>query len=194
MKINSFLSIFLLAFSAGIFCSNTVYSQEGVPTEVASIVNMKLEDGQKKLKDLGYEICYSSLTGKKQDWYNEKTNNCVTVLFAKKEHLITEVAPNPEVSECQKRYEESQKVWEKYHDGQAPVSSTKLDEERKKLAEQGFVVSYWIDDVSPGRCSEYWVNTSTQKVKYVVWEVQGTVWVMTENTTFNMGTNPAPKK
>ena len=112
---------------------NLAKSQESVPPDVASIVKMNLEDGQKKLKSLGYEICGSSLMGKKQDWFNESAKICVTVKFDKKgDKPITEVLLNPEILECQKGLDASRKVWEKYHDGQAPVSNAKIDEERKK--------------------------------------------------------------
>ena len=164
-----------------------------MPSEVSSVVKMNLEEGQAKLASLGYGICASSLFSKKQDWFNESTQNCVTLKFDKKK-VITEVLPNPETSECQKGLDASRKVWEKYHDGQAPVSTAKLDEERKKLSDQGFKASYWIDDVSPGRSSEYWVKEKTQKTMYIVWEIQGVKWVMTEKTDYKMGINPAPKK
>lgn len=153
---------------------------------------MKLEEGQAKLKSLGYEICSSSFMGKKQDWFNESTNNRVTVKFDKKSKEITEVLLNPETSECQKGLEASRAVWEKYHDGQAPVSAAKIDEERKKLADQEFKVSCWINEVSSGRNSEYWVNESTQKAMFIVWEIQGDKWVMTDKTDYKMGHNPAP--
>ncbi len=187
-------SIFLfLAFAvAGILNSNKAIAQGSVPPEVASIVKMNLEEGQSKLKSLGYEICASSLLGKKQDWFNESTNNCVTVKFDKKSKEITEVLLNPATSECQKGLEASRAVWEKYHDGQAPVSTTKIDEERQKLSDKGFTVSYWIDEISPGRSSEYWVNENTQKAMYIVWEIQEDKWVMTEKTDYKMGHNPAP--
>ena len=29
---------------------------------------------------------------------------------------------------------------------------------------------------------------------YIVWEIQGNKWVMTEKTDYKMGINPAPKK
>lgn len=154
---------------------------------------MKLEDGQAKLEELGYEICFSSLFGKKQDWVNEKAQTCVTVKFNKNEQ-ITEVSLNPQTSECLKKLENARKIWENYHDGQAPVSAAKIDEERNKLAGQGFKVSYWTYDVSPGRSAEYWVNDSTKKVKLIVWESADNKWVMTNDTSYEMGKNPAPTK
>ena len=164
-----------------------------MPAEVKSIVGMKLEDGQGKLGELGYEICFSSLFGKKQDWFNEDAQICVTVKF-KKNQEITEVSLNPETAECQKKLENARKIWENYHDGQAPVSDAKIDEERKKLADAGFEVSYWVNDVSPGRTAEYWVNESTKKVKSIVWETESSKWAMTNDSDYSMGKNPAPKK
>jgi hypothetical protein len=193
MKSTKRLWLSVLFIITGFIYSNKTNAQDGVPPEVISIVNMNLEEGQSKLKGLGYEICASSLLGKKQDWFNETSQNCVTVKFDKKK-IITEVLPNPETSECQKGLDASRKVWEKYHDGQAPVNTAKLDEERKKLSDQGFKVSYWINDVSPGRNSEYWINETTQKTMFIVWEIQGNKWVMTEKTDYKMGTNPAPAK
>jgi hypothetical protein len=193
MKSIKFLSLFVIIVIAGLLTSNKANAQDDVPPEVKSIVKMKLAEGQEKLKSLGYEICHSSFVGKKQDWFNESTQNCVTVEFNKRSKEITKVSLNPETSECQKGLDASRKVWEKYHDGQAPVGAAKLDEERKKLAEKGFKVSYWIDEISPGRSSEYWVNETTQKTMYIVWETQGNKWVMTEKTDYKMGTNPAPR-
>jgi hypothetical protein len=193
MKSTKNLFLIIVFVITGIHISNDAYAQDGVPPEVSSIVKMKLEAGQDKLASLGYEICSSSMFGKKQDWYNESTKNCVTVKFDKKKE-ITEVLLNPATSECQKGLEASRKVWEKYHDGQAPVSAAKIDEERKKLSDEGFKVSYWINEVSPGRNSEYWVNDTTQKAMFIVWEIQGNKWVMTESTDYEMGHNPAPKK
>jgi hypothetical protein len=175
-----------------LFVFNKAHAQD-VPAEVKSIVGMKLETGQAKLGGLGYEVCFSSLFGKKQDWFNEKAQICVTVKFNKKEE-ITEVSINPETSECQKKLENARKIWENYHDGQAPVSDAKIDEERKKLADAGFKVSYWVNDVSPGRSAEYWVNESAKKVKSIVWDIQGSKWAMTHDSDYSMGKNPASGK
>jgi hypothetical protein len=193
MKAIKTVSRFVYLTVMGLLISFSVSAQSDVPPQVASITKMSLEVGQEKLTSLGYEICSSSLFGKKQDWFNESTQNCITVKFDKKK-VITEVLLNPETSACQKGLEASRKVWEKYHDGQAPVSTAKLDEERKKLVDKGFKVSYWIDEISPGRSSEYWVNETTQKTMFIVWEIQGNKWVMTEKSDYEMGKNPAPPK
>jgi hypothetical protein len=193
MKSTNFLALLVLMVITGFLTSSKANAQDGVPPEVASITKMSLEEGQEKLASLGYELCSSSLFGKKQDWFNESTQNCVTVKFDKKQ-VITEVVINPETSECQKGLDASRKVWENYHDGQAPVNSQKIDDERSKLTNQGFKVSYWINDVSPGRCAEYWVNEEKQEAMFIVWEIQGNKWVMTEKTDYEMGKNPAPSK
>lgn len=193
MKPTKLLSLLALIVSAVFLASIKANAQDGIPSEVASIAKMNLEQGQEKLSSLGYEICASSLMGKKQDWFNESTQNCVTVKFDKKK-VITEILPNPKTSECQKGLDASRKVWEKYHDGQAPASSAKLNEERKKLAEDGFKASYWVGELSPGRSSEYWINETSKKTMYIVWEVQGDKWVKTDKTDYEMGKNPAPSK
>jgi hypothetical protein len=192
MKSSKSRLLLVLFLGISLVSINIANSQSSVPPEVASITNLTLEEGQAKLTSLGYEICSSSFFSKKQDWFNESTENCVTIKFNKKDKQIIEVLLNPATSECQKGLEASRKVWEKYHDGQAPISTPKLDMERKKLADEGFKPSYWISEVSPGRNSEYWVNETTQKTMYIVWEIQGNKWVMTEKTDYEMGKNPAP--
>ncbi|MBD0835633.1 hypothetical protein [Aestuariibaculum suncheonense] len=184
-------SVFLIIVFSIINMSN---AQSKVPEEVSALVKMDLEEGQAKLKSLGYEICFSSLLGKKQDWFKESENSCITLKFDKRSKEITEVALNPNISQCQQRLEASRKVWEKYHDGQAPASSSKLDDERQKLVNKGFKVSYWVDEISPGRCIEYWINETTKKAMYIVWEVQGNRWATTDKTEYDMGKNPAPIK
>ena len=166
---------------------------QNVPDEVKTIVGMKIDDAEAKLQQLGYEICSSSFMGKKQDWVNEKTQLCVTIKFNKKEE-ITDVSLNPDTADCLKKLEKERKIWENYHDGQAPVSDAKIDEERKKLADAGFTVSYWVNDVSPGRTAEYWVNETTKKVKYIVWDTATSKWAMTNDSDYSMGKNPAKNK
>jgi hypothetical protein len=191
MKSIKFLSLLTLVGITSLLSISKANAQDGVPPKVASITEMSLEEGQDKLTGLGYEVCSSSLFGKKQDWFNETTQNCVTVRFNKKK-VITEVSLNSNTTECQKGLDASRKVWEKYHDGQAPVSAARIDGERKKLTDKGFKVSYWIDEISPGRSMEYWVNETTKETSYIVWEIAGTKWVKTEKTDYEMGVNPAP--
>ncbi len=40
--------------------------------------------------------------------------------------------------------------------------------------------------------SEYRVNETTQKAMFIVWEIEGSVWVMTNSTDCKMGKNPVP--
>ncbi len=192
MKSTKHLFLSSLYLVAIFLIANNVTAQDSVPKEVSAIVSMKLDDGQAKLESLGYEVCYSSLFGGKQDWFNEEDRICVTVKFKKKSKEITEVVLNPATSECQQRLDASKEVWEKYHDGQAPVNTPKIDEERKKLADKGFKVSYWIDEIVPGRRSEYWVNDDAQKTIFILWEVQGVAWVKTDKTEYKLGKNPRP--
>jgi hypothetical protein len=193
MNTIKFRSIIVFVLLSALIANFKAFAQASVPPEVSSIIGKSLEDGQGELSKLGYEICASSFFGKKQDWFNESSKVCVTVKFDKKTEKITEVLINPDVASCQRGLEASRKLWENYHDGQAPVQSAKLDEERKKLADQGYTVSYWVNDVSPGRSAEYWVNETTKKAMFIVWETQGTVWVMTSSTEYESGHNPAPK-
>jgi hypothetical protein len=195
MKSSNYLKCVIALLSMSFVLPIKSLAQNQVPAEVQSIVNLKLEDGQSRLTSLGYEICASSLFGKKQDWINESSTICITVKFDKsKEKKITEVAINPALSECQKGLEASRKIWDNYHDGQAPVTSSKIDEERKKLTASGFSVSYWVNEVAPGRCAEYWVNESLKEARSIVWETAGTKWVMTNKTEYSYGHNPAPAK
>jgi predicted Rdx family selenoprotein len=160
MKTKFILAVLVIVFFLSFYTS---YAQD-VPANVKAIVGMKLEAGQEKLQQLGYELCYSSLFGKNQDWVNEVAQICVTVKF-KKSLEITEVTLNPETAGCLTKLENARKIWENYHDGQSPVSDTKIDSERKKLSDLGFMVSYYSNDVSPGRSAEYWVNETSKKVK-----------------------------
>ena len=194
MKPTRVILLLVLVFIISLSGRAQVNAQDKLPAEVEVIVKMKLEEGQEKLSSLGYEICSSSFMGKKQDWFNESIQTCVTIRFDRKTKEITEVLLNPETAVCQKGLEASRKLWENYHDGQAPVNSQKIEEERKKLTDQGYIVSYWVNEVSPGRCAEYWVNETTQKVMVIVWEIKGNVWVMTNSSTNSMGDNPAPKR
>jgi hypothetical protein len=190
IKIKPIIAFVLLS---ALFYNVKAFAQNNVPKEVMAIIGMNLETGQGELSKLGYEICASSFFGKKQDWYNESSKICVTIKFDKKTEKITDILINPDIAACQKGLDASRKVWGNYHDGQAPVQSDKIDEERKKLADQGFTASYWINDVSPGRCAEYWVNETTKKAMSIVWETQGTIWVMTHESDYEYGHNPAPK-
>lgn len=166
MKSTKILTLLIAFLIASYISNNIVNAQEGVPPEVASILKMKLDEGQAKFESLGYEICSSSFSGKKQDWFNESAKICVTVNFDKKSKEIVEVLLNPAISECQKGLEASREVWEKYHNGQAPINTAKIEEERKKLFDQGFRVSYWINEVSPGRDSEYWERNNSKDHVY----------------------------
>jgi len=176
------------------FYSNLLLAQDEVPSEVMAVLNMDMDQAQGKLEALGYEICGVKPFGHSEDWINQSAKTCITIKFDKKTEKITEVSPNSDYSACLKGLENVRKIWENYHDGQAPVSETKIDAERKKLADAGFKASYWVNDVSPGRTAEYWVNEAGKKVKLIVWETQSNKWVMTNESTYSMAKNPSPLK
>lgn len=182
--------LFLSAFIMPIKSS----AQGSVPKDVASIVNMSLKDGQAKLANLGYEICGSSPSSRTQSWFNKSAKTCINLKFDKNTTNITEVTLNNDISKCERDLAAMQKTYEMYHDGQAPASSVKLDLERKKLADKGFKVSYWVKEPAPGRNMEYWINESTKKTMYILYEIQGSKWVKTDKTDFSMGYNPASNK
>lgn len=180
-------------FTILLFVSIQTNAQQFNEKDFNHLLSIPLDTAQSKLQNSGYEIAHSSLFGHEQLWWNESQNQCIKIKFSKKENHYIESVEQGETDKCIEGVEQARKVWEKYHDGQAPVNTSKINEERKKLTDQGFVVSYWIDEISPGRSSEYWVNETSQKAKFIVWEIQGDVWVMTNNTDYNMGHNPAPK-
>jgi len=177
---------FVLAFASKL--------QAQVPQDVQTIVNMDIEKGLETLTNLGYEICGIKPLKKTEDWINPTTQSCITFKFDKKKDIITEVVLNPDYSGCLAGLEESHKIWEKYSDGQSPNGDSKVNEERKKLTDSGFKVSYWIKDSSPGRSSEYWVNESTKKVKLIVWDTESGKWDMTNDSVYSMAKNPSPLK
>lgn len=172
--------------------SNSLHAQSAAPLQ--ELIGMNLEDAQAKLEQQGYEIAHSSLFKKEQLWYNEKQNSCVNILFEKKgDHKVSAVEAG-DVAKCKEGVAAARKLWENYHDGQAPINDAKITEERKKLADAGFTVSYWVNDVSPGRSAEYWVNESAKKVKSIVWETATSKWAMTNDSDYSMGKNPAKNK
>jgi hypothetical protein len=194
MKTTRTLLTLTVLLATGLFWAGTAGAQGDVPAEVVALVETDLETGQEKLSDLGYEICKVNSMKKEQDWFNESTQVCITLRYDKKRKVITEVLRNPETAECQKGLEKARKIWDNYHDGQAPATSAKIEEERQKLADAGFTVSYWINDVSPGRSAEYWVNETSKKAKAIVWETEGNKWVMTNDSDYQNAHNPAPGK
>ena len=190
MKRKLFLPLILCL----IFQSNLLFAQNGVPVELKAVLNMNMDQAQEKLEALGYEICGVKPMKKTEDWINQSTTTCITLKFDKKTNQITEVLANPAYSDCLKGFDNIRKLWENYHDGQASVGDAKVNEERKKLTDSGFKVSYWVNDVSPGRSAEYWVNESTKKVQSIVWETASGKWALTHESDYAMGKNPSPVK
>ncbi len=169
-------------------------AQNEVSAELKALVSLDMDHAQEKLESMGYEICGVKPFKHTEDWINQSAKTCITIKFDKKTQKITNITPNSDYSGCLQGLEKVRKIWENYHDGQAPGGDAKVNEERKKLAEAGFKVSYWINDVSPGRSAEYWVNESSKKVKLIVWETASGKWAMTNDSDYSMGKNPSPKR
>lgn len=151
----------LVSFVLIISIAPMAASAQDVPAELNSLVCMKLDDAQNWLEQNGYEIAASSLFKKEQLWYNEKQNVFVSIVFEKKgDHTVTGLKPG-DVAKCKEGVAAARKVTESYHDGPAPANAAAIEKEREKLSKKGFVVSYWIKDLAPGRSSEYWKNEST---------------------------------
>lgn len=184
--------LLLLAFLA--IQTPEALAQNEVSAELKALVSLDMDHAQEKLESMGYEICGVKPFGHSEDWINQSAKTCITIKFDKKTEKITEVSSNPGYSNCLKGLENVRKLWENYHDGQAPAGDAKVNEERKKLESEGFKVSYWVNDVSPGRTAEYWVNESSKKVKSIVWDTQGGKWAMTNDSDYSFGKNPSPIK
>jgi hypothetical protein len=185
--------VFRLLILFLILQSPQLLAQNGVPPEVNAILNLQMDQAQEKLEALGYEICGVKPMKKTEDWINQSTKSCITLKFDKN-NQITQVSSNPAYSECLKGIDKINKMWANYHDGQAPAGDARVNEEREKLKSEGFKVSYWVNDVSPGRSAEYWVKESSKKLKSIVWETQSNKWVMTHDSDYAMAKNPSPVK
>jgi hypothetical protein len=190
----SFGGLLLLLFSFLTIQTPEAFAQKEVSAELKALVSLDMDHAQEKLEALGYEICGVKPFKHTEDWINQSAKTCITLKFDKKTQKITEVTSNPGYSDCLKGLEAVQKMWENYHDGPAPTGDSKVNEERKKLESEGFKVSYWVNDVSPGRTAEYWVNETTKKVKYIVWDTATSKWAMTNDSDYSMAKNPSPIK
>jgi len=185
--------ILSLVLISGILTSNKVLSQSEVPLNVTSIVNLNLEDAQKVLGEKGYEIAGSNFFKKTQLWWNETDKVCISLSYNKgKEHKVESVKQG-EAASCKSGVEAARKVWEKYHDGPAPVNSPGIEKERQKLSAKGYVVSYWIEDIAPGRSTEYWKSESNECM-HIVWNTLDKSDVSVSDCEAKYSVNPAPKK
>jgi hypothetical protein len=184
--------MFLVLATLFILQSSPVVAQNEVPAEVMSVLNIEIDQAQEKLEALGYEICSVKPTKKTEDWINQSTKSCITLKFDKKTTQITQVVSNPAYSDCLKGLDNIRKLWANYHDGQASAGDRRVNEERNKLESEGFKVSYWVNDVSPGRTAEYWVNESTKKVRAIVWDTPSGKWAMNFDSDYTRAKNPSP--
>jgi hypothetical protein len=158
------------------------------------LVGMPLEDAQSLLTKRGYEIAGSSLFKKEQLWYSENENNCISISFEKKgDHKITAVNPGDE-AKCKAGVEAAHKVMDSYHDGPAPATAPAIEKEREKLRAKGFVVSYWIKDIAPGRSTEYWKNDETGECRHIVWNTADQSDVSSSSCDSEYRNNPYPKQ
>jgi hypothetical protein len=167
---------------------------QDVPSDLKALIGMKLEDAQTSLEQKGYEIAGSSIFKKEQLWYNEKENVCINIAFEKKgDHTVTAVKQG-DVAKCKEGVAAARKVTESYHDGSAPANAAAIEKEREKLRAKGFVVSYWIKDISPGRSSEYWKNETSGTCMLIVWNTADQGNVSTSDCAAEYKNNPYPKK
>jgi len=169
-------------------------AQTDVPADVAALVNTKLDPGQVRLAELGYEAVHSSYAAKTQYWWSEAGAVCISLKISGSD--IAAVS-RIDSKECEKRVASARAVWGKYSDGPAPARSPKLDAEREKLSGQGYQVAYWVKDISadtPPRSAEFWLNAEAGKCVMIVFEAKSQSYVMTVKEDRKMCTNPAPKK
>lgn len=170
------------------------FGQADMPGELNSLVGIPLAKAQEKLQSMNYEIAASSLFKKNQLWYNESDNVCVQIFFDKKGDKLVESIKPGEEAECKKGVEAARKVWENYHDGQADASSEAIEQERTKLKKEGYIVSYWVNDVSPGKTMEVWINESKQLGKSISWDNASKSDVKVTDRDYKYARNPSPLK
>lgn len=166
--------------------------QNQASKELDGIIGLPLLSAHKELLNNGYEIAHSSLFNKKQLWYNESKGDCISFTFANEgENLVESISPGKE-KKCIRGVRAARKVWANYRDGGAPDSFSALDRERETLTQQGFKVTYWINDVSPGKTAEVWFNEAEQSCKMVSWEIKSKSNIKIQDRDPRLGTNPAP--
>ena len=120
------------------------HAQSNVPEDASSVTGLGLKEGQARLQQNGYEIADSSYFSSKQLWWNENKKVCIKIKFDKEgDKKITSVTSGDE-QKCIKGAAASRKVWDSYHDGQAPASTAALNKERSKLSDAGYKPSYWF--------------------------------------------------
>lgn len=167
-------------------------AQNEASKELDPLVGMALKEAHTQLLADGYEIAQSSIFNTKQMWYQEGKNECVIFNFSKDEgNTILSIQPAKE-KKCINGVRASRRVWETYINGGAEASSSAIDQQRNSLSQNGYVVSYWIKDVSPGKTMEVWYNESQQLCKSLVWDTgsKGNVKVVDRDP--RLGKNPAP--
>lgn len=184
-----FFSVTLFLMATPLFIA-----AQNVPDELKALVGLKLEDAETSLEQKGYEIAGSSFFKREQLWYNEKQNVCISMAFEKKgDHKVSAVEAG-DVAKCKEGIASARRVMDSYHDGPAPANAAAIEKEREKLRTKGFVVSYWIQDIAPGRSTEYWKNESTGACMHIVWNTADQSDVSASACDAHYATNPYPKK
>jgi hypothetical protein len=186
--------LYQLATLMFLFGSLTTTAIAQTTSPLQELIGLKLEDAQAKLEQQGYEIAHSSLFKKEQLWYNEKQNSCVNILFEKKGDYKVSAVEAGDVAKCKEGIAAARKVFDSYHDGPAPANAAAIEKEREKLRTKGFVVSYWIQDIAPGRSTEYWKNESTGACMHIVWNTADQSDVISSSCDSKYRNNPYPKK
>lgn len=161
-------------------------------SDINQIVGMPLADAHEKLLDMGFEIAHSSLFSADQLWYNEDQNQCISFTFTKDDpHTVKEIEPGKE-KKCIRGVRAARRVWLNYRDGGADASSPDINREREKLRNEGYVVSYWVNNVSPGKTMEVWYNESAQLSKSISWDNSTKSNIKVLDRDPRLGKNPAP--
>lgn len=68
---------------------------------------------------------------------------------------------------CIRGVRTARSVWANYIDGGASASSPAINKERDILRNNGYSVSYWVKNVSPGKTMEIWYNEAEQLSKSI---------------------------
>lgn len=169
-----------------------VFGQNEASKDLDVLIGLPLEEAHAKLNEMGFEIAHSSLFNSNQLWYNETKNECIAFSFSKGDNHTVETIQAGKEKKCIQGVKAARKVWASYIDGSSGVSSAGIDSERGKLSQEGYAVSYWIKDASPGKTMEVWYNEPKQLCKSIIWDTAGKNNVKVIDRDPRLGKNPAP--
>lgn len=157
-----------------------------------AIFGLPLEKAHVYLLENGFEIAHSSLFSKKQLWYNEDLNECISFKFNSDNDNKVESVSSGKERKCIRGVRAARRVWANYIDGGADAHSTYIDREREILQQNGYIVSYWVRDVSPGKTMEVWYNREEQLCMSISWDKSSKSNVKVLDRDPRLGENPAP--